>query len=465
MAHTRNTDVRRLRRFTGLCGVTALLAAAGCGNKSLQKLDASGGFIPLDAGGGGLADGGVSDGGGTADVGGAADRPAWDVPFAGRRSFIVTAQVFDGSGVASLASHGFTLTLDTGAERGIFGVPGGGFYRRFAADFGQLLLDGTMQFGVPVSAPCGGYVQYDYLRVEVDASGRLTGSGWGSLNTSDGEMRDSTFATMVLTGVPDSEPPTLYLSPGGDVADPWTPIWIVASEPLPGQQKWPVLRSAGGDEVDFESAMDEFVSVLNKPQRMLRFGDEYRATFQGITDLPGNEMHPAGAAFTTRPPPPLIAGDGFESITEATLGGAQVLSGAGAPVLAGTRSLYIPPVATLASQTQLAVRLAVAPGQKLVRFDFRTVNPSAASITWIVAGVGGELETATPASDVGAPTTAATINGTEVALGPTRHVEIPLRPDVRGEVAVVRTAAQGGRCGGPPPPPVPGAIIDDLRVE
>jgi hypothetical protein len=170
--------------------------------------------------------------------------------------------------------------------------------------------------------------------------------------------------------------------------------------------------------------------------------------------------------FTTRAAPPLIAGDGFESVTDATLGGAQVLSGAGAPVLAGTHSLYIPPAASLGSQTQLAVRLAVTSGQRFVRFDFRTVNPADAAISWIVAAVGGELETATPASDVGAPTTPATIEGAEVALGPTRRMEILLRPDSRsGEVVVVRTAAQGRRCGAPPPPPIPGAIIDNLRIE
>src|SRR6187401_1661286 len=83
---------------------------AGCGSKALQKLDASGGgILPIDAGGGGLGDGGVADdGGGTADVGGAVDRPAWDVPFAGRRSFDVTGEVFVGSGATSATAHSFT---------------------------------------------------------------------------------------------------------------------------------------------------------------------------------------------------------------------------------------------------------------------------------------------------------------------------------------------------------------------
>jgi len=173
--------------------------------------------------------------------------------------------------------------------------------------------------------------------------------------------------------------------------------------------------------------------------------------------------------FTTRAAPPLIPGDGFESVTDATLGGAQVLSGAGAPVLTGARSLYIPPAISLGPsgrQTQLAVRLSVGANQHFVRFDFRTVNPADALISWIVAGIGGEIETATPESDAGVATTPATIDGTQVLLGPTRTAEIVLRPDARGEVVVARVASQsGGGCGAPPAPPVPGAIIDNLRVE
>ena len=52
---------------------------------------------------------------------------------------------------------------------------------------------------------------------------------------------------MVLTGVRDTAPPILTLSAAGDIADPWTPFWVLSSEPLPGQQVRPVLRSASGD--------------------------------------------------------------------------------------------------------------------------------------------------------------------------------------------------------------------------
>ena len=76
--------------------------------------------------------------------------------------------------------------------------------------------------------------------------------------------------------------------------------------------------------------MDAFVRVMAKPSRLLRYSDEYRVTLDGVTDLDGNAPPPTTAlAFTTRAPPPLVAEDGFESVTDATLGGAQVLSGRG----------------------------------------------------------------------------------------------------------------------------------------
>ena len=468
-----------MRTFTGMAVAVALprlcvailLATAGCKSKALQERDGSGGGIGgIDAGG--VGDGGRADGGGgVTDGGGAIDRPGLDVPFAGRRSFVVNAEVFTG-GPTSVTSHVFTMTLDASQRTAVIGVPGSGGVRDVEETTAGLRLVGTLGFGVPVSAPCGGSVLYEAFDFAVDASGGMSGTGRGVLTTYDGsDVEQKVPATMVLSGVPDAEPPTLSLSAGGDPGDPWTPLWVVASEPLSEPQTQPVLRSASGDVITLEtqSTVDQFVTVFGKPSRLLRFGDEYRVSFEGVTDLAGNAALPsAPPRFTTRAAPPLIAQDGFESVTDATLGGAQVLSGAGAPVLTGARSLYVPPAISLGPsgrQTQLVVRLSVGANQHFVRFDFRTVNPAEATISWIAAGIGGEIETATPASEAAVATTPATIDGTQVLLGPTRSAEIVLRPDARGEVVVARIAAQGGRCGGPPPPPVPGAIIDNLRVE
>jgi hypothetical protein len=275
---------------------------------------------------------------------------------------------------------------------------------------------------------------------------------------------------MMLTGVPDLEEPQLSLSAGGNLADPWTPFWIVSSEPLRPGQPAPVLRSAGGEAMAFNPTAgieSLFVTALAKPSRMLRFDEPYQVTVDGITDLVGNRASgTTNLAFTTGPPPPLVAADGFESVIDATLGGAAILSGPDAPTLNGARSLYIPPMAALATGNQLAVRVAIGPGATALRFDFRTVNPGyEGGIHFVVASVGGKIETASLPSETGATTTPAVIDGASVLLGPTRTMTIGLPPDVHDDVVFARIASQAGTCGGPAPAPVPGMIIDDLRVE
>ena len=339
-----------MRTFTGmtvaaalprLC-VAILIATAGCKSKALQELDGSGGGIGgIDAGGVGVGDGGRADGGGAMDGGGwsdgagVVDRPGLDVPFAGRRSFVVTAEVFAAKESRPASPPTCSRWRSTPvSERPSSVSPGAGNSgpsRRPRRGFESSARCG---FGVPVSAPCGGSLRYDDFDFAVDASGGMSGKGRGVLTTYDGTdvLGQQLPATMVLSGVPDAEAPTLTLAAGGDLAEPWTQLWVVASEPLPERQMQPVLRSASGDVIAFESqdTPDPFVAVFRKPSRMLRFGEEYRVTFEGITDLAGNAPLPsAPPLFTTRAPPPLIPGDGFESVTDATLGGAQVLSAPG----------------------------------------------------------------------------------------------------------------------------------------
>ena len=135
------------------------------------------------------------------------------------------------------------------------------------------------------------------------------------------------------------------------------------------------------------TGMDAFVRVMAKPSRLLRYSDEYRVTLDGVTDLDGNAPPPTTAlTFTTRAPPPLVAEDGFESVTDATLGGAQVLSGAGAPTIEGARSLYIPPATSIGGAGHADRAAAADP----VRRHGRSTSPTgpstratrSASISW-----------------------------------------------------------------------------------
>jgi hypothetical protein len=449
------------------CGVLVAVGS-GCSTKALQTLDGAGGGIDLID-----ASSDVSGDGGVPDTGGATDAPRWDVPFVGRRSFVVTSQVFADGGASSVASHVFTMMLDADRRIAITGTTGSGEVGAIEQNTaGELRLVSPLGFGVDVPASCVSSVTYTDLAFTIGPTGRLSGSGRGQLTTYFTESANFVGATMSLTGVPDDEAPTLALSAGGDLVEPWTPIWIVSSEPLPAQQMRPVLRSEGGDLMTFTAptGMEAFVAVLATPRKLLRHGDQYHVTVEGITDFAGNA--PTGTAtlaFKTRPPPPLAAADGFESVTDATLGGAQVLSGAGAPTISGTRSLYVPPVISLGTSalvTQFALRLPIAPGDRVLRFSYRIANPGPDfGVYFVIASVGGTIVTANSFSDAGGTTTAATIGQAQVLLGPTMVATIGLPADAAGEIVFARVASQPTSCAEPTPQPVPGLIIDDLRAE
>jgi hypothetical protein len=460
------------RPFVCACAAVLLTLAGGCSKKALQTLDASGGIGPIggDRDGGlevGAADlGGVT---GAAGSGGAADASR-DVPIVRGQSYVMTSTVTTEGGTTS---HTFTLTLDFSQRIAVIGTPGNGElvpFEQTSAGAVRLRFAGTLAFSVPVAAACGGAAIYEELSFVTDASGVLLGTGRGKQATYDPSGGTSTPATMVLVGTPDDEAPALTVSASSDLADPWASLWIVASEPLPGNQTPPALRSASGDVLVFESspAGDPIFTVFERPRRLLRFGEQYRITTDGLTDFAGNHaLWTNDTTFTTRAALPLIAQDGFESVTDDTLGGAQVISGAGAPTIAGARSLYVPPAASLASGfvTQLAVRVRVPSGSTTLRFAYRFVNPGETSgVYYLIASVGGTIDNfSLPAA--GGATTLATIGPDQVALAPTATASILLPDDARDEIVFVRIAAQAWSCGGPAAPPVPGIIIDDLRVE
>jgi len=448
----------------------ALLPAAGCAKKSLQTVDGSGGIGPIGPDDGGVGDGGATDVGGTADARGAIDA-SWDLPVSAVRSYVVTSEVSaDG---AAVTAHTFTLTFDFSQHVAIFGTSGSGQVAPLEQTAGGALRVGqALVFAVPVPAACGASVQYEDLDFTIEPDGTLSGTGAGLLRTNSGKSGTNVAATMALTGVSDTEGPILSLSASGDLADPWASLWVVSSEPVPRDEMHPVLRSAGGDLLAFEAptAADSFFTILEKPRLLLAFGQQYQVTFDSdsITDFAGNPARWNGEpTFTTRPAPPFVLPDGFESVTDDTLGGAQVLSGTGAPAINGARSLYIPAAASLPASgfvTQLALRLPVSASSTTVRFNYRIVNPGDMSgVYLVIASVGGMIQTVSLDSTPGT-TTPATIGQDQVVLGPTASAVIALPPDAHDEVVFARIASQSASCGGPPPHPVPGIIIDDLRV-
>ena len=240
------------RRFlVPVCGAVLLLTApAGCNKKALQTLDGGGGGIlppPADAG----RDGAVR----TAAACGRGRRDRRRVGRDVRGTSIVRRDVAGETTTAARhASHTFTMTLDTDQRIAIIGTPGSGDVMRRRADRRRRAAPSsgvgcTFAFSIPAVALAAPRSSTTISASSIDASGHAVGdAATGNGRPTTPSVRHATSPrTMVLTGVPDTDPPTLSLSAGGDLADPWTPLWVVSSEPLPAAQPRPVLRSTGGD--------------------------------------------------------------------------------------------------------------------------------------------------------------------------------------------------------------------------
>jgi hypothetical protein len=149
-----------------------------------------------------------------------------------------------------------------------------------------------------------------------------------------------------------------------------------------------------------------------------------------------------------------------------------VLSGSGAPTIAGTRSLYMPPLTSIPPGTgdvrQLVARLAVDPGDTVLRFSYRIVVPANSTASgfgqarYQVASQGGMVISGVP-SIITAPTTVATIGSYgDFMVGPLATADIDLSFDVIDEVTFMRIAPGGS---GLFSFSVAGMILDDLRLE
>ncbi len=179
---------RRVAHLSGTALLALVLAPAlGCRSKPLQELDGGTGVIvPSDAMLPPIWDGGVSDLGPATDAGGAIDAP-WNVTFAGRRSFVVTAVAQTDGGAAGDISHTFTMTLDTDQRVAIIGKDGDTEVVPVEQQTaGVLHVVGTLRFGVFVPSACSGSLLYSALDFMIDPSGTsLSGSGQGTLTISD----------------------------------------------------------------------------------------------------------------------------------------------------------------------------------------------------------------------------------------------------------------------------------------
>jgi len=410
----------------------------------------------------------------------AADGPG---PITGRRSFLVTSTLTPQSdpsnrGNVSLpATHTFTMVLDADRRIAILGSSVGqgvGVFEPTATGGGG---SQTASFSLG-----SGSASYQTMDVTIAPSGTLTGTARGrgtAPPTTDTTGPSSVVLSMSLAGVPDTQPPGFESSFfGGAPVDPFASLTLVPTEPLPPETRL-ALMDLRGERIEIAPGSTQLTAAFSffpTQARMWRYSDTYTLLLDGVVDFAGNARAPGGTplAFTTAAAPILVAEDGFESAAGATLAGAQVLSGAGAPTITGARSLYIGWLSSAfppgrAEMTQLALRIPLDATDTVLRFSYRTVNPMTTSTGiaepyYLLGSEGGQTASLSLPLDTG-PTTTVTLGSTQVPAGPvtTATFTLPAGAAAAGQLTFIRRVH--ACCGNMPAPGVTGLILDDLRAE
>lgn len=408
--------------------------------------------------------------------GGAPDGDAGDVARAEVTSFKVTSTL----SLMPMANQGtwetfpktqkFTVFIDTKAMRLLAGARGQGTAVELTRT-GPGRYSTNELIHIPISGNgCNSAgVNYYDLSFSVEG-GRLTGTGRGTATTFMGDAGFIATGTMSLVGLPDDEPPTVI--PMADTIDPMGYASFGASEPL--VESAASLIGAQGDVFALGAQIREgspnFTIAFVRSPLMLNWGTTYEVTTEALVDFAGlMGVRSARPTVATPPAPPLVAEDGFESVTATTLGGAAVLGGATLPALAGAKSLMIASWSGGALGTaarQVTLRLPILPGDSVVRFSSRVFAMTSSipepSVAEIRVGVPGRDVLDTSFESTATLTEVALGNAGTVYAGPTSTVEVPLPLNAAGEVSF-QMSMMTPLCG--PLQAQAAVVIDDLRVE
>jgi hypothetical protein len=411
----------------------------------------------------------------TAGDGGPPDAGESDAPpLTSRRSFDVVATLRSASGRAFLVPEmiKFTLVLD---PTGAFAIGGGGGQAKavplLTTDGRTFHLGPSFDVGVTQPSLCSTaqHIEFDALDVTVDGD-HLTGSATGVVFEDVNEAPPSFEAK--LAGERDTTPPFLVVPPGADTSDPLAPYELWTSEPLPASA---LARLVGGDGavaglvpevIDTEIPI---IASFARPTVTLPPGQTFEALFSDdVVDFAGNAA-PLGDALrlASAPAAPLLAPDGFESATDATLSGAAILrDGPGIPI-AGAASAYIgsasgPTPAGVSVTPKLVVRMSVPAGASKLTFSYRVLSllslPDAGSVQ-----LGSVGRAPGPSTPLPTPTTFQMVTwGSQPATEtPVEPMTVPLPDDIGPEIVVVIRAPAGCKAGFG----LPGLLLDDLKID
>jgi hypothetical protein len=372
-------------------------------------------------------------------------------------------------------THAFTLVFDAGSHRTLTAARGFD-WATTPVTFSDGTGSTTLVMTLPYERSCSRDAKLLFDDVSFSVSdGVLTGSARGRVEFQSGADVLSAPLTASLVGVPDRTPPTLTM-PTSPV-DPLAELSFAASEPLPATVTAKLVGAPSGDDIDLEASRiagpERAIRAFTKPDLMLRAGETYTLSVEGLTDFVGNASAVPAATFTTRAAPPLAVADGFESLTGNTYAGAGVLADGPLTAIAGQKSLllntgfgggfgFLP----YDLGPSLVVRLAIPKGATVVRFERQLIAPDPTQGAAFV----GALRLASLLRPVETTMNVAATDFRQVTLpgngdvyvSPVATVELPLPPGAAEEVTfeIIGVTFQ---CGLPPSPTV--LVVDGLRVE
>ncbi|MDB4981984.1 MAG: hypothetical protein JWM82_2736, partial [Myxococcales bacterium] len=432
-------------------------AAGGSRGGASGNGGASDGIAGNGAGGGATA--GAAGGTGVGGMGGAQNPLP---PLTGRHSFVVDAKITiisPGANAPLPSAHTFTIVLDFDANFAMVGSAQGageGLFSR--GNGGAIELKNNVSFSF---SGCFSRLTYQVMSLKPAADGTLTGTATGKGEYAFTDLVNQVDFTATLTGVADRVTPTLSASAGVDLTDPFVQGALVASEPLPVTVK-PSLASSNGETFELtpnNSNGLNFRSGFAMPKVFLGYGETYTVVANGLADFAGN-ISKSGPSIEMKPAPPLAAEDGFESLAPASLAGGIVSDGTNGPVIMGTRSFW--------AASTFALRLAVKPGDSVVRFSYRLVGDAFSAAPFGAQGLllgarGAPVSGASLPDDNGARTLFNPPGQAAITLSAVHDASFPLPTGTTNEVVLTRVVSSF-ICG-LPPQPSPGLVIDDLRAE
>jgi hypothetical protein len=450
----------------------AVLACAACGG---SKLVGRGG-LPRPA-----PDGDASIDGGASFDGGASSDGARSVWSHGRVFEVVATLTYEpasdqqGAWAEVPRTQRFSLVWDEAGGHAVLGLAGVAVGAPVETVAGGARVRGPVQLPISFDGSCTKTtdVTYDVLSFSVDGL-VLGGTASGHAKYQVGDDVLTVPFTAVLGGGPDATVP--WPAPPFELVDPLAPLVIPASEPLAAGGRVKLVGRRSHDVVPLDAvgvaAPLAATFAFAKPQVALQYDEIYDVVLDGVADFAGFAAA-MPLPVDTKTKPLLGLADGFESVRGATYGGAGVLDGPPLTPIAGKRSLLLNtgfgggfgflPYSLGAS---FAVRLAVPPGAKVVRFERQLIAPDPTNAAMFVGAirlgsVGHRVEETLNLPATGFQQTTLAGNG-DVWVSGVETIERPLPADV-GDELVFEIAGVTYQCGLPPLPTV--LVLDGLRVE